>query len=120
MLTDALSLQQASLYLESTNKKEKENQKWFQFTQRLEETGGAGSLFQRPPVIPIPFNFTVHHLSQSLPGPRPSRGSLTDGLEEVELSLGAGTLGRWDAALEQSAWTSVRPDREDLRRVTAR
>lgn len=42
--------------------------------------------------MPIPLNFTVHHFSQSLPGPPPSQLSLTDGLEEVEPSLGAAEL----------------------------
>lgn len=42
-----------------------------------------------PPLIPIPLNFTVHHFSQSPPGPRPSRVSLTDGLSDWHRGSGA-------------------------------
>lgn len=45
----------------------------------------------RSPVILIPLNFTVHHFNHSLPGPPPSRVSLTDGLFNWQWGNGAGT-----------------------------
>lgn len=74
----------------------------------------TATLRLQPPTTPIPLNFTVHHFNQSLPGPPPSRLSLTDGLFNWRWGSGAHPpsrdvlLGTATASLERAGFCPAR------------
>lgn len=135
---DAVGLQQASLR-ESTNGiisniRVKKNQNWFpahseapSINKRIRKQverevcfwAGRAALRPQPPVIPIPLNFTVHHFNQSLPGPPPSRGSLTDGLFNWHWGSGAQPRS-WDGSRPRARRLLSGPIRKTCISVTAR